>query len=265
MEYINVKDGIIIDHLCGAEKPEGAIEVPSGFPGFIGAKLASLKDDFSGIKPISQQVSEGILTIPEGMKASADDTGLVRMEQDEIDAAFPPEVWAIPGDFYSISVHKMFDRDGKFGYFPPDGAIKMKCEQPTAYYRAEPDGTWAADTGRAKDTKLLEINAAYDVATSSLVSSYPATELLTFDKQEKEARAYTADPSTSTPFLSGLAKARGITLDDLVGRVIAKSEAFASAVATLTGQRQRYEDMLGVATTAEEIEAIVPEYKLPEA
>lgn len=116
-----------------------------------------------------------------------------------------------------------------------------------------------------KMAKLAEINSAYDVATSSLVATYPATELLTFDKQEAEARAYTADLSTSTPFLSGLAKARGITLDDLVGRVIRKSEAFASAVATLTGQRQRYEDLLDAATTAEEVAAIVPEYKLPEA
>ena len=79
------------------------------------------------------------------------------------------------------------------------------------------------------------------------------------------ARAYVSDPSVSTPFLSGLAKARGITLDDLVSRVIRKSEAFASAVATLTGQRLRYEVLLTVAMTAEDIEAIVPEYRLPEA
>ena len=115
-----------------------------------------------------------------------------------------------------------------------------------------------------KVNKLSEINSAYDAATSSLVSAYPSTELLTFDKQESEARAYSADSSASAPFLSGLAKARGITLDDLVGRVIKKSEAFASAVATLTGQRQKYEDMLEAATTAEEVKAITPEYSLPE-
>lgn len=116
-----------------------------------------------------------------------------------------------------------------------------------------------------KAAKLAEVNAAYDMAASSLVNTYPATELLTFDKQEQEARAYAADSSASTPFLAGLAKARGITLDDLVGRVIAKSDMFASAVATLTGQRQRYEDLLDATTTAEEIAAILPEYHLPEA
>lgn len=111
-----------------------------------------------------------------------------------------------------------------------------------------------------KAAKLYEINSSYDAITSSLVSTYPSTELLTFDKQEMEARARANDPSANTPFLDGLAKARGIALDDLVVRVIKKSEAFAAAVASLTGQRQRYEDLLDSAQTAEEVSAIVPEY-----
>ena len=152
--------------------------------------------------------------------------------------------------------------------YPPEAAVW--CNKNNAYI-ARTDGEYeikaipTPTVDELKVDKLSEINSTYDVVTSSLISTYPQTELLTFDKQEKEARAYAADPSVSTPFLSGLAKARGITLDDLVGRVIAKSEAFAAAVATLTGQRQRYEDLLTVAKTAEEIEAIVPEYHLPEA
>ena len=45
-------------------------------------------------------------------------------------------------------------------------------------------------------------------------------------------------------------------------RVIAKSDAFQTAVATLTGLRQRYEDQLSMATTAEEVAAIVPVYDI---
>ena len=116
-----------------------------------------------------------------------------------------------------------------------------------------------------KLSKLSEINAAYDSATSSLVATYPQTELLTFDKQESEAKAWKADNSVETPFLNGLAAARGIDKAELVGRVIFKADAFQMAVATLTGLRQKYEDQLEAATTTEEIEAIVPEYKLPEA
>lgn len=265
MEYIKVKDGIIVDHLCGKEVPEGYIKVPSGFPGCIGMKFAALKDDLTGVKLISQQVKEGILTIPEGFKPNEDDNELVRMDQEEIDAAFPPEVWAVPDSYKAIIVRKTFDRNGNFGYFPPDGSVKMQTAQPSSDYKAQADGTWAFDIGKGKDSKLAEINEKYNVATSSLVSTYPSTELLTFDKQEKEARSWQADNTVSTPLIDALVLGRGIDKDELVRRIIAKAEAFALATGYLTGQLQRYEDLLDAATTAEEVAAIVPEYKLPDA
>lgn len=262
MEYITVKDGIIMEHLCGRDKPEGAIEVPAGFPGFIGAKLASLKDDLSGFKPISQQVQEGVLTIPEGFKANNDDNDLIRMEPEEIDAAFPPEVWAVPDSYEAIIVHKTFDRDGNFGYHAPIDAVQMKSAQPSRDYKAQANGVWVFDIDKGKVSKLAEINVTYNVATSALVSTYPETELLTFDKQEKEAREWKNDNSSATPFLDGLAKARGIDKAELVDRVIAKADAFQTAIAALTGLRQKYEDQLDLAQTAEDIAAIVPEYSV---
>lgn len=113
-----------------------------------------------------------------------------------------------------------------------------------------------------KYAKLEEINTAYNVATSSIVVTYPDMEILTFDKQEKEARSWNSDNTVATPFLDGLALARGIDKAELVRRVIAKSDAFQTAVATLTGLRQRYEDQLSMATTAEEVAAIVPVYNI---
>ena len=116
-----------------------------------------------------------------------------------------------------------------------------------------------------KYAKLSEINAAYNAATSALVSAYPKSELLTFDKQEAEARAWQADNSAETPLVDMLAAGRQIDKAELVRRIIAKADAFALATGYLTGQRQRYEDLLGEAQTVEEVEAIVPEYHLPEA
>lgn len=115
-----------------------------------------------------------------------------------------------------------------------------------------------------KILKLGEINSAYNAATASLVATYPSTELLTFDKQEQEARAWDADNTTSTPLIDALALGRGIDKAELVRRIIAKADAFATATGYLTGQRQKYEDQLEAATTKEEIEAIVPEYTMPE-
>lgn len=266
MEYIivNEETGRITGHLCGGQKPEGAIEVPDGFPGFIGILFAALKDDLSGVKPISQQVAEGILTIPEGFKANAEDNELIRMEQDEIDAIAPVQTWAIPGEFHVVTVHKSFDRFGNFGYFPPDGAVQMQEQQPTVYHKAEVDGTWTPDVDRAKAAKLETINTAYNAATSALVSTYPQTELLTFDKQEAEARAWTADNSVETPLVDMLSEGRQMDKSELIRRILAKADAFALATGYLTGQRQRYEDMVKAAETAEAVAAIVPVYTMPD-
>ena len=115
-----------------------------------------------------------------------------------------------------------------------------------------------------KSAKLAEINGSYTAAASALVSTYPATELLTFDKQEAEARAYSADPASETPLVDALAAGRAMDKSELVRRIIAKADAFAVAVGYYTGQRQHYEDQLSEAVTAADIAAIVPVYALPD-
>jgi hypothetical protein len=100
-----------------------------------------------------------------------------------------------------------------------------------------------------KAAKLSEINAAADRAIGTLTATYPDREISTFDKQESEARAYAADPTASTPLLSALAQARGVPLDELVRRVLAKADAFAVASGSIIGQRQALEDRLDACTT----------------
>lgn len=117
--------------------------------------------------------------------------------------------------------------------------------------------------GGIKSRKLDEINDAYQQAIATLTPTYPDDERLTFDKQEQEARAWLADNSTPTPFVDALAAGRQMDKAELVSRIIAKADAFALASGSLTGQRQRYEDMLDVAETADAVAAIVPQYSLP--
>lgn len=113
----------------------------------------------------------------------------------------------------------------------------------------------------AKSEKLREINLGYDTATSALVSTYPSTELLTFDKQEAEARAWIADNNnTETPLIDRIAAGRKIDKSELVHKIIVKADAFALAVGYLMGQRQRYKDMLDAAKTVDEVKAINPVY-----
>lgn len=115
-----------------------------------------------------------------------------------------------------------------------------------------------------KAAKLAEINAAYEETVSCLVATYPETELLTFDKQETEARACLVDPEAETPLIDALAAGRGMDKAELVSRIIKKADAFAVAVGSLTGQRQKFEDLLNSAGSPEELAAITPVYALPE-
>ena len=116
-----------------------------------------------------------------------------------------------------------------------------------------------------KARKLAEINAACDAALASLTADYPESELLTFDKQEAEARALLADPEAVTPFLTPLAAARGMAVEELAQKVIAKADAFTTASGHVIGLRQKDEDRLKAAQTVEDVAAIVPDYRLPEA
>ena len=114
-----------------------------------------------------------------------------------------------------------------------------------------------------KAAKLSEINAAADRAIGTLTVTYPDREISTFDKQESEARAYAADATASTPLLSALAQARGISLPDLVERVLAKADILAMASGSIIGQRQALEDRLDTCTTVEDVQAIPVNIVMP--
>ena len=152
------------------------------------------------------------------------------------------------------------------GTYPPEAAVW--CNENGAYIEAD-GGTYTIvavpepDFPELKARKLNEINALYQQAIADMTPGYPDDERLTFDKQEQEARAWLADNSASTPFVDALAAGRQMDKAELVNRIIAKADAFAFASGLLTGQRQRYEDLLDVAETAEAVAAIVPEYSLP--
>lgn len=152
------------------------------------------------------------------------------------------------------------------GAYPPEAAVW--CNENGAYIEDDGDTyTIVAipepDLPELKARKLNEINDAYQQAIAEMTPGYPDSEKLTFDKQEQEARAWLADNSSPTPFVDALAAGRQMDKAELVSRIIAKADAFALASGSLTGQRQRYEDMLDVAETAEAVAAIVPVYSLP--
>lgn len=101
--------------------------------------------------------------------------------------------------------------------------------------------------------KLTEINLKAENEMHVITSTYPDFEMISWGKQEAEARKYkewvesgsTGDaPSCLT--LDAIALARSLTLDDLVDKVIFKADAFASQSGSVMGYRQSLEDQLEI-------------------
>ena len=110
----------------------------------------------------------------------------------------------------------------------------------------------------ARAAKLAEINAACDAILNAAVQTYPDSEVLTFDQQTAEAKAYLASGTASdAPLLSALSTRRGIEFGDLVNRVMAKHNAFSVLSGAVIGQRQEIEDKLNACETTEEVNAII--------
>ena len=144
-----------------------------------------------------------------------------------------------------------------------DGTIKQftRCDETeielyqSAYieysedsFEFDPSYTYKLEMGRVVKTErndksylLSKANADFETAISSLTSSIPTSEISTWTKQEQEARAYLLDSTASTPFIDAICLARGCEKSYLIGKIIEKADAYAVAVGTLTGIRQKLE------------------------
>lgn len=135
----------------------------------------------------------------------------------------------------------------------------IPVEKPTPYHTRGSNqlvsGKWlmtweSPGLEEIKRAKISEINSLCETLLRSVRSSYPSSEVLSWDKQEAEAR------NGGGGFTQALAAARGLDHEELLKRIIAKADAFAAFSANLIGVRQRLADEISAASTAEEILAI---------
>ena len=117
------------------------------------------------------------------------------------------------------------------------------------------------DVTSAKKSKLQEINFKADYALYYIVRDYPDSEMTSWYKQEMEARLYRLNPvNHPSILLESIATARGIPIDELINRVIEKSNMFSALSGTVFGRRQKYEDDLALAVTLQDVERIEPDF-----
>ena len=110
------------------------------------------------------------------------------------------------------------------------------CLIAKADYHPDPRAALAA-------AKTAKLHAAAEAAQRFIdvvagLDGVPQFERDSWASQAIEAQAWAADHNAPTPILAGIAKARGVPLDILRERALAKSNAYTALTASVAGQRQ---------------------------
>ncbi|HBS18785.1 MAG TPA: hypothetical protein DD835_13360 [Halomonas sp.] len=165
---------------------------------------------------------------------------------------------AITGGFYSPGIH---------GDDIPVDAVEITAAQHAELFAGQATGKRIVsdengypilmnapvptlDTLAAR--KRVEIDSSAARSVASIRSLYPDFERETWGDQEDEARAWTADNTAPTPTLTGIAEARGVTVEYLAPKVIQKADQYRALATSVAGKRQRLEDDIAAALAAED-------------
>ena len=106
-------------------------------------------------------------------------------------------------------------------------------------------------------SKINELTQAFNGAVEALTTALPH-EMVSWRKQEDEARAYTADNTATTPFIDAQVTTRQLeTKDELVAKIIANADAYQVTYAGLLGKYQNLSNAISIATTIDELNLVV--------
>lgn len=121
------------------------------------------------------------------------------------------------------------------------------------------DGTsWNISLADAQTCRSAKIRLAQTNALTGILGEVAFWEPGSFTTQEKEARAWNADNTVSTPFVDALLASRnlGETKQELVDKIITKADAYTVVYADMLGKFQNLIKQVQAATTVDEVKAI---------
>ena len=108
----------------------------------------------------------------------------------------------------------------------------------------------------AKERHLRALKTEFQRRMDSIVAS-SQQEANTWSIQVEEAKAYKEDSSVDVPFITAMADARGITVDEAVDKILKKSQETSQKQATLLGEYQNLQDRVASATGKKQLDSIV--------
>lgn len=165
--------------------------------------------------------------------------------------------------FYAIILDANNNGTGSHAYGEQPASYPAN-EFPCTQAQAQNPSLWSLVSGAlvqqlapAQAAQIAIINTACQAALSAISAGYPPLELHTWSQQYAEAVAYTANSAATTPTLSAIAKASGISVSSLVSNVINKATAYQSASGAAIGKRIALTAEIMAATTVAAVQAIV--------
>lgn len=120
-------------------------------------------------------------------------------------------------------------------------------EQPSPQHVFDwPTKVWAdpRTLDQVRTAKLVEINQRFSQESAALIAGYPLEERQTWAAQEAEALAWALESSAPTPYLDGIAAARGIDVAEMRAKTLEAVSAFRVASQWLVGTRQALRDAI---------------------
>lgn len=170
---------------------------------------------------------------------------------------------------YGALFYKKCDRDGTGLYIktpfepgekPEWGYIigsSKGYDQATKYYANEQDLILGGNFHKL----IMRLHALdiFQQRFESLTINRNSVETSTWPAQKAEALAFTSDTSAYTPTLNTLAEARGLTVGELVIKVLEKSAKYDAEIASLLAQQQIVIDKINLAVTVEDCNVVCEE------
>ncbi len=126
------------------------------------------------------------------------------------------------------------------------------CAAHYPFYRAVGVGPEIVSLDDAKRDRIAAIRDHFEAVVAAIKADAAPYELDSWPIQRAEYVAWLMDPASPTPYVSGLAAGRGITLQDLMGKIGTK----VAGLSTIQGTQHRLEKLVESATSIAEVEAV---------
>ena len=165
----------------------------------------------------------------------------------------------VPTPVYPATFVKRWWYDRNMDYYGDSGDPHKRAE---LWEDTEGTATWEEIIAAFPNLTYyyqLAVRTYHTDLLNRIVTPYESLERESWPLQQSEAEAWHVDNTANVPLITNIAAARGITLSDLVGKILGNVDLFRQASGTILGKQQAMLDRISAANSLEDLEVIEAE------